>query len=255
MTLLYHGYIYPHVWEIIHPVKPVDHLHVQVDETRYNYYIFTGTYERKQEPGYKHVYFNITSQTLAIWTLTILHILFANESIRYILRLIYKRNLRIRMFLLCIINIYPNYYSFWALFNYFNDDFYKQLHHQLFFSITELIVTCLVLSLTNKNNSVISWKTYIIIFINSIHILIGGLDQFFAQLIFGEGIKTLSGPILKARDIGLFFPDVLHLGICLWEIYLELKRKDLKVTVLCQKREFILSCMFAFVLFVMGQNL
>ena len=112
------------------------------------------------------------------------------------------------------------------------------------------MVTCLVLNLTNKNNSVISWKTYIIICINFVHILIGGLDQFFEQLIFGEGHT-----FLKARDVGLVMPDVLHVVLCLWEVYAEVKRKSLKVTELCQKKEAVLCSILTMGLFVIGRNL
>ena len=154
------------------------------------------------------------------------------------------------MFFLCLINIYPNYYSWWSYFNYYNDDFYSQLHHQLFFSVTELAVTSLVLNLTNTNNQIISWKIYIIICINFAHILIGGLDQFVEQLIFGEGYN-----FLKARDIGLVLPDVLHIVICLWEIYSEASRMSLKINEIYQRKQLVLCVLFISAMFVIGQRL
>ena len=38
--------------------------------------------------------------------------------------------------------------------NYYNDDFYDQCLHQLFFTLTELVSTVTVLELINKENYV-----------------------------------------------------------------------------------------------------
>ena len=46
---------------------------------------------------------------------------------------------RPRMVILFIAAIYPHYYAWWAYVNYYNDDFYKQFYHQLFFTITEFV--------------------------------------------------------------------------------------------------------------------
>ena len=56
------------------------------------------------------------------------------------------------MAILFFSSIYPHYYAWWAYFNYYNDDFYSQWWHQLFFTVTEMVSTVLVLHLVDKNN-------------------------------------------------------------------------------------------------------
>ena len=58
--------------------------------------------------------------------------------------------------------IYPHYYAWWAYVNYFNDDYYKQVWHQLFFTVTELVSTLAVLSLVNSRNNVTPRKIVLI---------------------------------------------------------------------------------------------
>ena len=40
----------------------------------------------------------------------------------------------------------------WAYFNYYNDDYYKQWWHQLFFTVTEMLSTVTIFYLVDKNN-------------------------------------------------------------------------------------------------------
>ena len=42
----------------------------------------------------------------------------------------------------------------WAYINYYNDDFFDQFFHQLFFTVTELVSTVTVLHLINKDHHV-----------------------------------------------------------------------------------------------------
>ena len=46
--------------------------------------------------------------------------------------------------------------------NYYNDDFYNQYWHQLFFTVTELISTTIVLHLINSDNLVTTRKILVI---------------------------------------------------------------------------------------------
>ncbi|RXG63742.1 hypothetical protein Avbf_05775 [Armadillidium vulgare] len=58
--------------------------------------------------------------------------------------------IRPTMFVLLCSSIFPHYYSYWSFFNYWNDEFYKQFYHQLYFTITELISTAAVLYLLDR---------------------------------------------------------------------------------------------------------
>ena len=71
-------------------------------------------------------------------------------------------NARPRMVILFIAAIYPHYYAWWAYVNYYNDDYYKQFWHQLFFTVTELVSTFTVFSLVNRENLVSARKIVII---------------------------------------------------------------------------------------------
>ena len=59
--------------------------------------------------------------------------------------------------------LYPHYYAWWAYFNYFNDDFYKQFWHQMFFTITEMVSTITVISMVNTKDRVTPRKVIIVI--------------------------------------------------------------------------------------------
>ena len=46
--------------------------------------------------------------------------------------------------------IYPHYYSWWMFINYYNDEYFAQYWHQVFFFVTELCSTGFVLSSVNR---------------------------------------------------------------------------------------------------------
>lgn len=201
--------------------------------------IFRGAYENPGTTTYKHIYFNSTWQTFRIWIFTILFILLAYESIKYVIPLVRKRNVRQTMFALYILNLYPHYYSWWSYFSYYNEDFYMYFKHHMWFTVTEMITTCLVLNLTDIRNEVISWKILAIVSINVMHIFVGGMDQFISDVIYGKGRM-----FHKARNVGLMIPDVLHVVIPLWELYKFAKRKELKINEICYKEEIFLCVIF-----------
>lgn len=60
-----------------------------------------------------------------------------------------------------------------------------------------MITTCLVLNLSDIRNDIVSWKILAITSINVMHILVGGMDQFIADVIYGQGRN-----FHKARNIG-----------------------------------------------------
>ena len=200
---------------------------------------FSGAYENPGMTTYKHVYFNTTWQTFRIWIFTILFILLAYESIKYVIPLVRKGNIRQTMFALYLVNLYPHYYSWWSYFSYYNEDFYTYFKHHMWFTVTEIIVTCLVLNLTDIRNEIISWKILAIVSINVMHILVGGMDQFISDVIYGKGAM-----FHKARNLGLMIPDLLHVIIPLWELYQYALRKELKIQEICYKEEIFLCLVF-----------
>ena len=121
--------------------------------------------------GYKHIYFNVTLNTLVIWSFTVIAIIGKNtksffkvwkvnfvifaglyEAVRHVFTALIYGCARPRMALLFLSSLFPHIYGWWANFNYFNDDYFNQVWHQFFFSITELCSTMMVLHLVNKNN-------------------------------------------------------------------------------------------------------
>lgn len=177
------------------------------------YFFLVGSYENPRKTGYKHMYFNATFEMLIIWILTLVTIILAYESFKRLLNLYSTGNLRWRMLILFLLDIYPNYYSYWSYFNYTNDGFYAQVYHQLFFTTTELVSTWNVFRLCSKDTKMESGSVMCIVAISIIHILLGGVDQFFVQLILWKE-KTFQ----RARNIGFVLPDILHVILTIQEM-------------------------------------
>lgn len=145
-----------------------------------------GSYESGIAP-YKHMYFNATSNMLKIWMLVVIGVIAFYETMKHLARLAIKQRLRQSMMLLFSTALFSNYYSWWVYINYWNDDFYSQWYHQLFFSVTELISTVWVVHLADKKNAITHRKAFGIAAIALLHIMAGGWDQFFVNVVRGEG--------------------------------------------------------------------
>lgn len=145
---------------------------------------------------------------LVIWLLTLGCILLSYETFKRLFDLYSSGRLRWSMLALFVSDIYPNYYSFWMYFNYINDGYYKQFYHQLFFTLTELFSTWNVFRLCSKDISLESRSALSIICVSAIHFLLGGVDQFFEQLILWR-----DQPFQRFRNLGFVLPDVLHIVI------------------------------------------
>ncbi|KAG4076982.1 hypothetical protein HA402_015969 [Bradysia odoriphaga] len=172
--------------------------------------VFKGTYE-SGIASYKHMYFNATQNSLKIWVLIVLGIIAMYECIKLLVFLIIQNKVRYSMVVLFSLSIFSHYYGWWAYINYYNDEYYSQWNHQLFFSITELISTGIVIHLANIENQVTSRKTFCIVGISILHIMASGFDQFVSNVFKGEGY-----PHQVVRDIGFMVPDVLHFILPLW---------------------------------------
>lgn len=174
--------------------------------------VFKGTYETGVA-AYKHMYFNATSNMFKIWILTVVGLIALYECIRHLTLLMLQRQLRFSMLVLFFSSVFAHYYSWWAYVNYWNDDYYSQWNHQLFFTVSELISTILVVHLAYSENSVTVYKVLGIIGIALIHVLAGGSDQFIENVVRGEGY---SHQVL--RDLGFMIPDLLHVCLPLYEL-------------------------------------
>ncbi|XP_033760266.1 uncharacterized protein LOC117342281 [Pecten maximus] len=201
--------------------------------------VFRGQYEDPGATTYKHVYFNATWQTMRIWLFTVIFILLAYESVKYLIPLIRRGNLRRSMFVLYVVNLYPHYYSWWSYFSYYNEDFYDYYRHHMLFTITEVIATCLVLNLCDSRNEIISWKILAIVSINLMHISVEGSDQFIQHVIYRRGSH-----FQNARNIGLMIPDLLHVFIPLYLLYKYAKSKEMKLSEICYKEELLMCVVF-----------
>jgi len=163
--------------------------------------------------SYKHVYFNATWQSSAMWALTLVFSLLLYEASKYLLRVWAAGRLRWRMALLALASIYPHYYGFWTLWGYFNDDFYEQVQHQLLFSFTEAISTIMVLRLADSNLQASPQRLMVVVGIAGGHVLAAAWDQFVGNVMRGEG-----GLHQVLRDLGFMLPDLLHLVLPIQEL-------------------------------------
>lgn len=84
------------------------------------------------------MYFNATQNTFKIWILTVFGIISLYECIKFFIILIFQNKVRYSMILLFGLSIFSHYYGWWAYINYYNDEYYSQWNHQLFFTVNFL---------------------------------------------------------------------------------------------------------------------
>lgn len=102
-----------------------------------------GTYE-SGIASYKHLYFNATENTMKIWILTVIAIIALYECAKRLISLMILRSVRYSMIFLFCLSMFSHYYSWWAYLNYYNDDFYSQWNHQMFFTVNTLNLRFLI---------------------------------------------------------------------------------------------------------------
>ncbi|GLG93933.1 Uncharacterized protein GBIM_01253 [Gryllus bimaculatus] len=78
-------------------------------------------------------------------------------------------------------------------------------NHQLFYTVTELASTVLVVQLADKRNPVTLRKAIGIAGIGMMHVIGSSWDNFVSNVIHGKGYTHQ-----VARDLGLMIPDLLH---------------------------------------------
>ena len=155
------------------------------------------------------MYFNATQNTLKMWFIIVFGIIALYECCKYLTQLVVISKIRYTMIVLFLLSIFSHYYAWWAYLNYYNDEYYHQWNHQLFFTvsfslfciqkifiwnsafppfqITELISTSFVIHLANVENQITSRKALSIVGIALLHIFAGGMDQFISNVLRGEG--------------------------------------------------------------------
>lgn len=211
---------------------------------QYFFLFCLGNYEAGIS-GYKHIYFNATEQSAKIWLLTVLYVIVCYESMKYLLKLWSTKELRYTMFILFASVVYSHYYSFWGYVNYYNDDFYSQFYHQMFFSFTEICSTFFVLKLANLNIELSSGKLLFIIDIAILHVLTAGWDQFVTNVIKQEGELHQ-----VLRDIFFMLPDLLHIVIAIYQLFKLSEIKKRPVTHLISNEQFFGSVLLVSALWV-----
>ncbi|XP_036367295.1 uncharacterized protein LOC115222212 isoform X1 [Octopus sinensis] len=213
--------------------------------------VFRGAYENQGIVLYKHIYFNATSQTFGVWIFTVFFVAITYESLKYIYNLLFPRlHVRWVMFGLFAINIYPHYYSWWSIFNYFNEDFYPYFYHHIYFMVTEMVVTALVLNMCDSRNSVTFKKIFFILCISTIHILLSGMDQFITHVIYAHG-RTFQ----NVRNVALMVPDLAHFLVSCWKLVELYRSNDLPVSEYGYKEGIGLAFVFISVGTVFGKFL
>ncbi|XP_076039583.1 uncharacterized protein LOC143024609 [Oratosquilla oratoria] len=202
--------------------------------------IFKGVYERGPA-GFKHIYFNVTSNTFKIWIVTVLAVILTYEATKRVVHLLLARELRWSMLVLLGCSVYPHYYSWWSYFNYWNDEFYHHWNHQLFFSITEMISTIAVVYLMDKSVAITSGRILIIVNIAILHVLSAGFDQFIENVVRGNGMLHQ-----VLRDIFFMIPDMMLITVPLFELGRLAKAHQVPAAYLVSNREFLASVAFIF---------
>ncbi|XP_071084428.1 uncharacterized protein [Haliotis cracherodii] len=167
--------------------------------------IFKGSYEKSgSKHGYKHVYFNATRQTMCVWVITFVYVILGYEALKLFFSFLFSRSLRPIMAILFFVSVYPHVFAWWAIFNYYNDDFYLMFNHQIFFSVTEMLSTYAILKSCDRHSERRVVLYNLIIGAALAHVIIGSLDQFISHIIYKEG-----KPHQVWRDIGLLVPDIM----------------------------------------------
>ncbi|XP_050520866.1 uncharacterized protein LOC126894139 [Daktulosphaira vitifoliae] len=179
--------------------------------------VFKGPYEAGIA-RYKHMYFNATDNTFKMWALTVCCIIVLYECFKSIIKLFIDKQLRFKMTLLFILSLFSHYYSWWGFINYWNDDFYSQWNHQIFFTVTELYSTIILYKICDRKREIKKCYMLSVITIGLIHMIAAGFDQFVVNVIGGSGFAHQI-----IRDLFLMIPDVLNIVISILE--LQKKRK------------------------------
>lgn len=141
----------------------------------------------KYPTEYKHVYFNSTSNTFKMWTLTVIFTLFMYSSFQRFFTLLMSKLMRWSMGILFLCNLHNQYFAWWVTWNYLNDDFYDMWDRQWFFTVTEGISLGLGILHMDRSREVRPYLMLIISVFSLSHVFISASDQFIENVIYGYG--------------------------------------------------------------------
>lgn len=113
-----------------------------------------------------------------------------------------------------------------SLITFFKNIFLCKFHYFFLsfpFQITEIVSSGMVMHLADTTNAVTTKKIFCIVGIAILHIIASGFDQFFFNVVRGEGYAHQI-----VRDIGFMVPDIMQVVIPLW--LLNLTRKEAYIT-------------------------
>lgn len=78
-------------------------------------------------------------------------------------------------------------FSRWSFVNYWNDDFYSQWNHQIFFTVTEIYSTSILYTICDRRKEISKFNLFSIVGVGLTHMLAAGFDQFVINVIGGSG--------------------------------------------------------------------
>lgn len=177
---------------------------------------FRGIYARKShDTEYKAFYFNYDVQFIFIIFIFISYADLLRICLVKIFKIKCLKNVRLFILLNLIISIFSNYYGAWVLINYLNDRDYRMINSQIFFSITELMISYIyykrfnVCSESESKNEMKIWENYFVFFVSVLHLFIA----IFEKILWGFFFKNFSQNSRKIRDVNLIINDILGFGL------------------------------------------
>jgi len=123
-------------------------------------------------------------------------------------------------------------------------------HQQVFFTLTELASTAMVVHLCSRNSTLQPWKLLVIFDVNMVHVVVASLDQFIANVIYREGQHFEA-----VRDLALMAPDVFHLLVAYFEMSSLAAKRRTTVYRLFYREELLFSFILIVLLSMLGKSL
>ncbi|CAG7819883.1 unnamed protein product [Allacma fusca] len=169
--------------------------------------VFKGPYE-SGIAKYKHVYFNSNSNVVKMWIITVVGVV--------------------------VLSLHSHYYAWWVHWNYWNDDFYELWNHQVFFTVSELTSSALVVYHLDRRKPIQPLSMLLVANIALFHVITSASDQFFYSVILQHGHLHQ-----VLRDILLMCTDLIQTGFALYELKKYVRHKGLPfITLFTQRKHF-----------------
>ncbi|XP_078579069.1 uncharacterized protein LOC144863592 [Branchiostoma floridae x Branchiostoma japonicum] len=198
------------LFELVWPKKPV------VDRLSCTCDCWDASFDNSYQTGvgsYRHMYFNVTPQTLKMWTLTVVAVLLTYECVAYVVRVALRRKIRSSMLILLLTTVHSHYYSWWVFVEFYNDDLYLHWWKQLVFTLTEMVSTVVIVSQLDKAVPLFPRALVAIASIAIFHIVATGKDQFVESVFRSKGKFHQ-----QYRDAAFMTSDVVLLNISSMEM-------------------------------------